>query len=75
MGVAHIEVSLVNDIAVKQVIAGPVPWHGGRHPVLDRLVVTPSALIGIESSRFEPFRGGKAASLSGAIGVLSGVIA
>lgn len=42
------------------------PWRGGRHPVLDCLVVTPSALIGIESKRFEPFRGGKAASLSGA---------
>lgn len=33
------------------------PWRGGRHPVLDVLVSTPSALIGIESKRFEPFRG------------------
>ena len=33
------------------------PWSGGRHPVLDCLVTTPSALIGIESKRFEPFRG------------------
>ena len=32
------------------------PWRGGRHPVLDVLVTTPSALIGIESKRFEPFR-------------------
>ena len=32
------------------------PWSGGRHPVLDVLVTTPSALIGIESKRFEPFR-------------------
>ncbi len=32
------------------------PWKGGRHPVLDCLVTTPSALIGIESKRFEPFR-------------------
>ena len=32
------------------------PWRGGRHPVLDVLVETPSALIGIESKRFEPFR-------------------
>ena len=32
------------------------PWSGGRHPVLDCLVTTPSALIGIESKRFEPFR-------------------
>ena len=32
------------------------PWRGGRHPVLDVLITTPSALIGIESKRFEPFR-------------------
>ena len=31
------------------------PWRGGRHPVLDILITTPSALIGIESKRFEPF--------------------
>ena len=42
------------------------PWRGGRHPVLDCLVTTPSALIGIESKRFEPFRGRKESSLSGA---------
>ena len=33
-----------------------LPWSGGRHPVLDCLVETPSALIGIESKRFEPYR-------------------
>ena len=32
------------------------PWRGGRHPWLDALVVTSSALIGVESKRFEPFR-------------------
>ena len=32
------------------------PWRGGSHPVLDCLVTTPSALIGIEAKRFEPFR-------------------
>ncbi len=32
------------------------PWSGGRHPWLDALIVTPSALIGVESKRFEPFR-------------------
>ena len=32
------------------------PWRGGDHPVLDVLVATSSALIGIESNRFEPFR-------------------
>ncbi|MCY4385517.1 MAG: hypothetical protein OXC18_00295 [Desulfurellaceae bacterium] len=42
------------------------PWSGGRHPVLDCLVTTPSALIGIESKRFEPFRGKKPASFSDA---------
>ena len=33
-----------------------LPWRGGTHPVLDVLVDTSSALIGIESKRFEPFR-------------------
>lgn len=33
-----------------------LPWRGGTHPVLDVLVTTRSALIGIESKRFEPFR-------------------
>jgi hypothetical protein len=32
------------------------PWTGGRHPCLDVLVVTRSALIGVESKRYEPFR-------------------
>ena len=40
------------------------PWSGGRHPVLDCLVTTPSALIGIESKRFEPFRRNKSAFFS-----------
>ena len=40
------------------------PWRGGRHPVLDALITTPSELIGIESKRFEPFRGNKKASFS-----------
>ncbi len=40
------------------------PWSGGRHPVLDCLVTTPSALIGIESKRFEPFREHAAAVFS-----------
>lgn len=34
-----------------------LPWRGGRHPILDALVITRSAFIGIESKRFEPFRG------------------
>ncbi len=40
------------------------PWHSGRHPVLDAVVATDSALIGIESKRFEPFRTGKSATFS-----------
>ena len=40
------------------------PWRGGRHPVPDVLLDTPTALIGVESKRFEPFRGGKAARFS-----------
>lgn len=40
------------------------PWSGGRHPWLDAVVETPLRLIGIESKRFEPFRGGKSVALS-----------
>ena len=40
------------------------PWSGGRHPVLDCLVATPSTLIGIECKRFEPFRKSAKASFS-----------
>jgi hypothetical protein len=32
------------------------PWAGGRHPCLDVLVETATAVIGIESKRYEPFR-------------------
>jgi hypothetical protein len=35
----------------------PFPWRGGRTPWLDALVTTRTALIGIESKRYEPFRG------------------
>ena len=42
------------------------PWSRGQPPVLDCLVATPSALIGIESKRFEPYRGHGAAVLSDA---------
>ena len=42
------------------------PWSGGRHPVLDCLVTTASALIGIESKRFEPYRRERASPLSDA---------
>ena len=42
------------------------PWRGGRHPVLDVLITTPDALIGIESKRYEPFRSKSEPSLSNA---------
>lgn len=42
------------------------PWSGGRHPVLDCLVATGAALIGIESKRFEPFRAAGPAQFSDA---------
>jgi hypothetical protein len=32
------------------------PWSGGRHPCLDVVVDTSTAVIGIESKRYEPFR-------------------
>lgn len=40
------------------------PWRGGRHPWLDAVVVTKTHIVGVESKRFEPFRGRKAAALS-----------
>ena len=42
------------------------PWRGGRHPWLDCLVVTGTALVGIESKRYEPFRGPNPARFSDA---------
>ncbi len=33
------------------------PWRGGQHPWLDALISTASELIGVESKRYEPFRG------------------
>ena len=40
------------------------PWARGRHPWLDVLVETTEELVGIESKRFEPFRGRKKTSWS-----------
>ena len=42
------------------------PWHGGRHPCLDVLIVTDDALLGVESKRYEPFRQKSPVSLSSA---------
>lgn len=32
------------------------PWRGGRHPWLDVVAETATAIIGVESKRYEPFR-------------------
>ena len=40
------------------------PWSGGKHPWLDAWVETPTAIIGVESKRFEPYRGQKGATFS-----------
>lgn len=40
------------------------PWHGGRHPRLDVAITTPTTLIAIESTRYEPFRPKKSTSFS-----------
>lgn len=40
------------------------PWSGGRHPWLDAAVWTETHLVGVESKRYEPFRGAKPAELS-----------
>lgn len=42
------------------------PWSGGRHPWLDAMVTTAGEIIGVESKRYEPFRGSKRAALSAA---------
>jgi hypothetical protein len=49
------------------------PWSGGRHPWLDAWAETPEAIIGVESKRFEPYRGRKAGALSPAYDRPSGM--
>jgi hypothetical protein len=44
----------------------PLPWRGGRHPCLDLVIVTSTAVIGLASRRYEPFRARSRTSLSGA---------
>lgn len=43
-----------------------LPWSGGRHPCFDVLIDTRTALIGVESKRYEPFRAKSKARLSDA---------
>lgn len=33
------------------------PWSGGRHPCLDALIRMGTRLVGVESKRYEPYRG------------------
>lgn len=42
------------------------PWSGGMHPWLDVRVDTDSHTVGVESKRYEPYRGKHAASFSAA---------
>lgn len=52
----------VEDIGLEIVLR--FPWSGGRHPCLDAVVQTSTALIGIESKRYEPFRAKQEPQLS-----------
>src|ERR1700733_11879280 len=42
------------------------PWSGGRHPYLDVVITGSETLVGIESKRYEPFRGHTVAEISAA---------
>lgn len=43
-------------LSVQLEVENRFPWRGGLHPWLDVMVETSTALIGIESKRYEPFR-------------------
>ena len=40
------------------------PWSGGRHPWFDAVISTATTLVGVEATRSEPFRPGKASTFS-----------
>lgn len=40
------------------------PWSGGRHPWFDAVISTATTLVGVEATRYEPFRPGKASTFS-----------
>ena len=42
-------------LAIEEEVRFPEPWPGPIHSHPDVLITTPSALIGVESKRFEPF--------------------
>jgi hypothetical protein len=54
----------VHTLALEEIVR--FPWNGGRHPCLDVLITTGSALIGVESKRYEPFRAHPAVQFSDA---------
>ncbi|MDA9918451.1 hypothetical protein N9D37_01000 [Erythrobacter sp.] len=54
----------VREVAIERELR--FPWSGGRHPWLDAVMWTDTHVIGVESKRYEPFRGAKAAELSDA---------
>ena len=51
-------------LAVEVEYCARFPWRGGKHPWLDAWIETPEAIIGVESKRFEPYRGKKTGFLS-----------
>lgn len=58
---------MIPEVPVKKVeveYCARFPWHGGRHPWLDAFVETDREIVGVESKRFEPYRGHKPAALS-----------
>lgn len=44
------------------------PWRGGLHPWLDVLIETSTHVIGVESKRYEPYRGDHTCNFSDAFG-------
>jgi|SRR5216684_2673610 len=56
--------SISRPIVVEVEYCARFPWSGGRHPWLDAWAETSEAVIGVESKRFEPYRGQKKGTLS-----------
>jgi hypothetical protein len=61
-GMLGVDISLPTAVDIEY--CARFPWPRGKHPWLDAWVETPDALIGVESKRFEPFRGQKRGTLS-----------
>lgn len=52
----------VGDVRLEAIVR--FPWRGGRHPCLDALVSGDDWITGVESKRYEPFRGKSQPSFS-----------